>query len=135
MVHQLNGQYNDHSLIDLVGIVSIVLVTPLILAATLSQFSAAVADTLAASGNIVEIGKGKLTEKKGYVVVGVGALALTWTVNTFEVLALASRSFAFYYFLQCLVAFSVTKSVLIRSLLVLISIVLGFITIFSVPVG
>jgi len=135
IVHQLNGNYNDHSLIELVGIVSAVLITPLILAATLSQFSAAVADTIAASGNMVEIGKGVVTEKQGYLLVGIGAFILTWTVNTFEVLALASRAFALYYLLQCFVAYSITKSLLKRCLLILISIVLGFITVFAVPVG
>ncbi|MEW6997234.1 hypothetical protein AADZ86_05995 [Colwelliaceae bacterium BS250] len=135
VVHTLNGQYNDHSLIDLIGTVSLLLVTPLILAATLSQFSAAVADTLAAAGNMTEMSKGKLSQKKGYLIVGIGAIALTWTVDTFEVLALASRSFAFYYFIQCIVAMTVTKSVLLKTGLILLSGVLLFITLFAVPVG
>ncbi len=35
---------------------------------------------------------------------------LTWSANTFEIIALASRAFAFYYMLQCLVAMSVSRS-------------------------
>ncbi|MBL0709687.1 MAG: hypothetical protein JJV99_01530 [Colwellia sp.] len=134
-VYLLNGQYNDHSLIDLVTSVSLLFVTPLILAATLSQFSAAVADMLAAVGNISELTKDKLTEKQGYLIVGCGAIILTWTVDTFEVLALASRSFAFYYLLQCLVALSISKSLGYRVFFIVTSIVLGFITLFAVPAG
>jgi len=134
-VHLLNGQYNDHGLIDLVTSVSLIFVTPLILAATLSQFSAAVADMLAAAGNISEVTKDKFTEKQGYLIVGVGAIILTWTVDTFEVLALASRSFAFYYLLQCFVSFTVSKSFIHKVLLIILSIILGFITLFAVPVG
>lgn len=135
VVHTLNGQYNDHSLIDLITTVSLLMVLPLILAATLSQFSAAVADMLAAAGNISELSKQKFSEKKGYLIVGLSAVILTWTVDTFEVIALASRSFAFYYLLQCIVAFSVAKSMLIKVFLILLMVVLSFITLFAVPVG
>lgn len=34
-------------------------------------------------------------------------MALAWSGSTFEIIALASRAFAFYYLLQCLVALSV----------------------------
>ncbi|MBL4799639.1 MAG: hypothetical protein JKY50_19735 [Oleispira sp.] len=135
VVHTLNGEYNDHSLIDLVGTVSILLILPLILAATLSQFSAAVADTLAATGSMVESSREKIKPAYGYLVVGVGAVVLTWTVHTFEVLALASRSFAFYYFIQCFVAFSVCRSWWLKLGLILLALVLAFITLFAVPVG
>jgi len=46
VTHLLQGTYDDNSLIVLVGFVSTLLVIPLILVAALSQFSAAVADTL-----------------------------------------------------------------------------------------
>ncbi|NRB36962.1 MAG: hypothetical protein HRU20_00680 [Pseudomonadales bacterium] len=135
VLHALNGEYNDHSLIDLIGLVSMMLIPPLILAATLSQFSAAVADMLAATGNMEEMSQGKMKPALGYLVVGIGAIILTWTVNTFEVLALASRSFAFYYFIQCIVALTVTKSLWIKSAWILLAAILLFITLFAVPVG
>lgn len=134
-VHLLEGQYNDHSLIDLVGFVSAIFVVPLILAATLSQFSAAVADTLAAAGNISELTTDKINEKRAYIIIGVGAIILTWTADTFTVLALASRAFAFYYFLQCLVALTVPAHQVKKLLFVALSLVLAFITVFAVPVG
>ncbi|WNC72241.1 hypothetical protein RGQ13_19300 [Thalassotalea psychrophila] len=135
VVHTLNGQYNDHSLIDLIATVSVLLVTPLVLAAVLSQFSAAVADTLAASGSMVEMSKGVITNAHGYMFVAVGAIALTWSVNTFEVIALASRSFALYYFIQCIVAISVTRNSYWKFALVILSVILLFITLFAKPVG
>ena len=135
VVHELNGVYNDNSLVLIVGAVATFLVFPLIIAATFSQFSASVADTLAASGNLEEVTRGKLSTKLGYLVVGVGAVILTWSANTYEVLALASRAFAFYYFLQCLVAITVTDKIIYRLFFILLAILLGFITIFAVPAG
>ncbi len=133
LLHTLNGKYDDDSLIALVGVVSGLLVAPLIVAAVLSQFSAAVADTLAAIGNLSEATHGHLTSKWGCLLVGGGALALTWSGSTYEILALASRAFAFYYLMQCLVAISVSRSMVQRLGMGLLAIALGFITVFAVP--
>lgn len=135
LLHTLNNQYDDNSLIRLVGAASSLLVTPLIMAAALSQFSAAVADTLTATGNLEEITHHGLRARWGYLFVGCGAIALTWSADTYQILALASRAFAFYYLLQCFVAFTVSKSSMVRIGLILIAIVLGFITVFAVPAG
>ena len=135
LVHTLNGQYDDNSLIKLAGVASSMLVAPLIVAAALSQFSAAVADTLAATGNMQEVTNGQLKTRYGTLLVGCGAIALSWSANTLEIIALASRAFAFYYMLQCLVAISVSKSVARRAGMIAVAIVLGFITIFAVPAG
>ncbi len=135
VVHTLNGHYDDNSLIALVGVAAAVLAVPLIVAAALSQFSAAVADTLAATGNMQETTHGHLNAKWGCLLVGGGAIALTWSASTFEILALASRAFAFYYMLQCLVAISVSKSVAQRVGMSMIAAALGFITVFAVPAG
>ncbi len=54
-----------------------ILVVPLIVAAALSQFSAAVADTLAATGNMQEATHGHLTAKCGCILVRGGAIALS----------------------------------------------------------
>lgn len=132
-VHTLGGKYDDNSLIALVGTASAILVVPLIVAAALSQFSAAVADMLAATGNMQETTHGHLKAKWGCILVGGGAVALTWSADTLEIIALASRAFAFYYLMQCLVAMNVSKSTLQRVAMALIAIALGFITVFAVP--
>jgi len=55
--------------------------------------------------------------------------------NTLTVLALASWAFAFYYTLQCLVAFNVSQDWNQRIGIALVAAALGFITLFAVPVG
>jgi hypothetical protein len=133
VVHLLKGKYDDNSLIALVGIAASLLAVPLIVAAAMSQFSAAVADTLAATGNMQEITHGHLKSKWGCILVGGGAIALTWSADTFEIVSLASRAFAFYYMLQCLVAISVSESATQRAGMAVLAIALGFITVFAVP--
>lgn len=134
-IHALGGNYSDDSLIKLVTHVSPFLVIPLIIAAALSQFSAAVADTIAALGNVEEVSHRRVPSQIAYLVIGAGAIALTWTAETMELVALASRAFAFYYLLQCLVAISVSNSYLQRAAISALAGVLAFITIFAVPVG
>ena len=135
VVYNLGGQYDDNSLIQLAGIAAGILMVPLVIAAALSQFSAAVADTLAATGNLEEVTRQHLKEKYAYLGIGGGAIALTWSADTYHLLAIASRAFAFYYLLQCLVGISVSTSVAKRCFMVALAAVLGFITIFAVPAG
>jgi hypothetical protein len=135
LVAQLKGKYDDNSLIALAGFASSLLPVPLIIAAAMSQFSAAVADTFSALGNMAELTHHHLKARGGYILVGGGAIALTWSANTLEIIALASRAFAFYYMLQCFVAISVSKSTRQRAGMAVIAVALGFITVFAVPAG
>ncbi|WP_295802415.1 hypothetical protein [uncultured Microbulbifer sp.] len=135
LVHTLNGKYDDNSLIHLAAAASPFLVAPLVIAAAMSQFSAAVADTLAATGNLEEVTHHQLKLRFATVLVGAGAIALTWTADTLEIVALASRAFAFYYLLQCLVAISVCESPGQRGFFCLVAAALAFITAFAVPVS
>ena len=99
----------------------------------MSQFSAALADTYAATGNMQEVTNGHLKSNWGCVLVGSGAIALTWSAATLEILVLASRAFAFYYLLQCMVAICINKSPVQRFAIAIVSAILAFITIFAVP--
>lgn len=76
----------------------------LMLAAMLSQFGAAVADTVGTGGILEEASKGRIRRRLGYVLVTVIAGALIWTVDLFQVLTLASRAFALYYAFQAVMA-------------------------------
>lgn len=134
-VHTLGGDYGSNSLVVLVGTAAGMLAIPLIIAAALSQFSAAVADTHAATGNMAEITNGRVTATFGCVLVGVAAVFLTWSADTLEILALASRAFALYYCLQCLVACCVAKNISQRVAFATMATGLAFITIFAVPAG
>ncbi len=133
IVSVLNGNYVDNSLITLAATASVLLPIPLIVAASLSQFSAAVADTIAAAANMREASQQRINARWGYLFIGVSAMALAWTSSTFEIITLASRAFAFYYLLQCLVAFSVCRNHRERTRFVLIALILGFVLVFAVP--
>ena len=54
IVPVLEGKYDDNSLITLAATASLLLPLPLIVAASMSQFSAVVADILAAAANMKE---------------------------------------------------------------------------------
>jgi len=135
IVSVLSGNYSDNSLVVLAATVSLLLPLPLIIAACLSQFSAAVADTLTAAANMHESTGQWLSTRWGYLIIGILAMALAWTGSTFEIIALASRAFALYYLLQCIVAILVSHSILERVRFTLIAIILSFVLIFAVPVG
>jgi len=131
----LNGEYAENSLILLAAEVSVLLVAPLIVAAGLSQFSAAVADTLASASNMEEITKGRMGQRLGYLLVGSIAMALAWSGSTFAIITLASKAFALYYLLQCCVGFSVCKNHRERARFILVGMALLFVLIFAVPAG
>jgi hypothetical protein len=133
ILHELNGKYDDNSLIELTKIAAGVLVVPLIAVAALSQFSAAVADTMTATGNLQETTHGHLKARWGYVLVGGGAIMLCWSANTLEITALASRAFAFYYMVQCLVGITVSNSARQKIGMIIVAALLAFIAVFAVP--
>ncbi len=135
LVTVLNGEYGDNSLIRLAAAASVLLPLPLIVAAGLSQFSAAVADTLAAAANLKEASHGRVATRWGYLAVGLAAIALAWTGSTFTIIVVASRAFAFYYLMQCFVAFSVCRNNRERVRFIGIGFVLAFVLIFAVPAG
>jgi hypothetical protein len=134
LMHFLEGLVEDNGLILLAAKASVLLPIPLVLAAVLSQFSAAVADTMGGGGNMAEVTKEHVSSRCAYLLISGGAVALAF-VPTLTILALASRAFAFYYMLQCFVAMGVTKNALRRLAYGCIAAVLAFIVVFSVPAG
>jgi hypothetical protein len=94
----------DGGLLELVQRVAPLLALPLVLCAVLSQFSAATADTEASVGNLRVIGWAPLQGRRRYLVVGGAAAVLAATLGTSEIIVIASRAFAAYYALQCVVA-------------------------------
>ncbi len=91
-------------IVAVTGLAAAALPLMLIVAAIMSQFSAGVADTVGAGGLASEASKGRISSNKGYLVVAVFAIILVWTANLLEIITLASRAFALYYLLQCVVA-------------------------------
>jgi hypothetical protein len=84
--------------------ISTILPAMLIVAAVMSQFSAAVADTAGSGGLLSEFSHRRMTPRHGYLLVAVMAIILIWSASIFEIITIASRAFALYYLLQCVVA-------------------------------
>jgi hypothetical protein len=133
-MHFLGDTVKDNDLIMLAGKASVLLPLPLVIAAVLSQFSAAVADTLGGSGNTVEATHNRVDMKHATLLICGGGV-IPCFAPTLTILALASRAFAFYYMLQCLVASGLAKPTLQRCFFYLLAAVLAFITLFAVPAG
>ncbi len=104
----------------------------------MSQFSAAVADTIGAGGLVNAETHGRVSSRTGYLLVALIDVVLVWSLNIFEIIAYASKAFAFYYLLQTLIAFLVAlkngKKVYTVLFFVLIW-VLAFITLFGKSAG
>lgn len=83
-----------------------VLVLPILLliAATASQLSAALADTLGGGGLLSEQLPGRPSIVACYVALAAIAIVLVWSSNVFEIINFASKGFAAYYLLQAVIA-------------------------------
>jgi hypothetical protein len=92
------------AIIDIVGAVAVVLPAMLTAAAVASQFSAAVADAIGGAGLLHTAFRRPFELRYFYPVIAGVAIALVWSGSVFDIIATASRAFAFYYFLQCAVA-------------------------------
>lgn len=98
---------------DVTGVISmtmpVAMVLPILLsvAAIGSQFSASVADSEGAGGLIEDITHHKLKIRYAYLLIMLVTISITWGTNVNQIIAYASRAFALYYALQCVVAFIV----------------------------
>ncbi len=94
------------AIVDLVAPVAVVLPVFLVVAAVGSQFSAAVADDAGCSGLLASSAGRWLSGRMAFLLTGAAAITLNWFADVLEVLSYASRAFAVYYALQCLIAVS-----------------------------
>ena len=74
-----------------------------------SQFSAAVADSIGASGLVTETTHEHVNARHSYVLIGLVAILVIWATDVVAIVALASRAFALFYALQCTVAVLVAR--------------------------
>jgi hypothetical protein len=128
-------------IVSATGLAATVLPLMLIIAAIMSQFSAAVADTVGAGSLASESSSGKLTTNYGYLAVSLFAILLIWTADLLEIISFASRAFALYYLLQCIVAliachhhFGFTSYHLQRAHFATMATILAIIVVFAIPV-
>lgn len=125
----------DASLLTIVERVVPFLALPLVLCAVLSQFSAATADTVAAHGNLHKQFPRLFGNGRSYVFSGVAAIAMICTIPTLTIVTIASRAFAAYYFLQCVVAARTTSSHSKRLGYSALAVTMGAITLLAQPVA
>ena len=99
-----------------------------------SQFSAAVADTISSGGLFQIETHGRISSRTAYLLVTLIDVVLVWSLNIFEIIAYASKAFAFYYLLQTFIATVVAfykRKYLYGVLFALLLPILAFITIFG----
>ncbi len=124
----------DTTLLEITDRVAPALALPLVLCATLSQFSAATADTAAADGNLRGL-VGWMSGARAYLVSGAAAVALAATTQTFVIITVASRAFAAYYALQALIALRTADGAARRLGYGLLAVVMAAIALLAQPVG
>jgi len=93
----------ETAIIDIMGIVAPILPLLLVAATLATQFSAAIADTSGCGGLLGELSRNRISARISYGLLTGVVLALTWSINIFEIINYASRAFAAYYFLQALI--------------------------------
>ena len=124
----------DDTLLQVTNRVAPILALPLVLCAVLSQFSAAIADTAAADGNLQGLADW-MRGSRPYLISGVAAIALAATVDTFAIIAVASRAFAAYYAIQALIALRTSDGAARRIGYGALAAVMFAITLLAEPVG
>lgn len=97
---ELNETTISHTLGQAVWILPFLL----LIAATASQLSAALADTIGGGGLLKELIKFSLSTNIYYMLVILLAIALVWSADLFQIINLASKGFALYYLVQTIIA-------------------------------
>jgi len=92
------------AIVTLAGSIALILPLMITVAAVGSQFSAAVADEAGCGGLLQSLGGKWLKGRYAYLVIGATTIAFCWMVNVMQVIAIASRAFAAFYAIQCVVA-------------------------------
>ena len=135
LFYLLNGQKLDATaIILLAGALSVVLGFLIKTGPLVSQFGAAVADTIASGGLIETETEGRINSRTGYLVLSLIDIVLVWSLNIFGIIAYASKAFAFYYLLQTFIATAVAfykRKWAYFALFAILIPVLAFITIFG----
>lgn len=95
--------------IDVIGRVTPWLPFIVTAGAIASQFSASVADSIGASGLVSDTTHKHVSPKHAYIVIGAVAVCVIWATDVVSIVTLASRAFALFYALQCVVAVLVAR--------------------------
>ncbi len=129
------GDGADVTLLDIAERLLPVLAVAVVVTAILSQFSAAVADTIAAHGNLARYLPGTMEGPLPYLASGVAAILLVWLVPIFTLIVVASRAFAAYYALQCVVAVRTSDGIAPRLGFGVMGAILAAVALLAEPAG
>ncbi len=99
---------SETEIIDVSRYISFLLPYLLVIGAIMSQFSAAVADTVGSGGLLSLETRGLISARLGYLLTAGLGIVLVWSSNIFEIISYASRAFALYYLFQTLVALGIS---------------------------
>lgn len=102
-------ELNETTISQTLGQVVMVLPVMLLIAATSSQLSAALADTIGGGGLLKELIPIRLPDNVFYMGIVVIAIVLIWSANVFEIINYASKGFAAYYLLQVLITIALLR--------------------------
>lgn len=122
----------DTTLLDIIGRATPWLALPLVISAVLSQFSAAIADTEAARGNLIGLSKW-FKPPRPYLLSGAAAIVIAATIPTFTLIMIASRAFAAYYAIEAIVAFRTSSGLWRKGGFAVLAVLLFAITLFAQP--
>lgn len=123
--------------IDLCRLIAPVLPSLLIFAAIMSQFSAAVADSIGSSGLISEATRKFISIKQGILITILISIVLIWSTNIYEIIVIASKAFALYYLIQCIIAAKISHSkrfYFCLNAFVLLSVLMLLVLTISIPI-
>lgn len=133
-------ELNETTISQTLGQVVMVLPVMLLIAATASQLSAALADTIGGGGLLRELIPIQLPDNFFYMGVVAISIILIWSANVFEIINYASKGFGAYYLLQVLITLALlSKQTLNRSNIksflgcVLLVLILLFVVFASIP--
>ncbi len=124
----------DATLLDVTHRVAPILALPLVTCAVLSQFSAATADTAAADGNLRGLSDW-MRSPRSFLVSGGAAIALAATVETFTIIAVASRAFAAYYAIQAVIALRTSEGLARKGAYAALAVAMTLVTLLARPAG
>lgn len=94
----------ETAILDILAPIGTALAPLVILVALASQMSAAVAVTNGEAGLLSELSRGKISVKRGNLIVALAALLLTWSADIYQIISYVSRAFLLYYAVQSLQA-------------------------------
>ena len=97
---RLPPEGGDTHVIELLRPVGSLVAPAIIVAALLSQLSAAVADLNGASGLVAGASRQRIPVAIGYVIAASASIAVVWAGDIFTVIAWASKAFVLYYGIQ-----------------------------------